>query len=93
VLSTHGLIFLGTPHQGSETANWATVLLDVMSIYKETNTKMIKNMRKDSDALQRQLDQFASIGMKFETKFFYETHATRTIGGAKKVVQFFCLNN
>lgn len=80
-LSAYGILFLGTPHQGSDGASLATLLLNVQSIFRQTNNAIVKQIRKDSDALQRQLSQYLPISANFETKFFYETYRTTLVDG------------
>jgi hypothetical protein len=85
-LSAYGILFLGTPHQGSDGASLATLLLNVQSIFRQTNNAIVKQIRKDSDALQRQLSQYLPISANFETKFFYETYRTTLVDGIKLLI-------
>ena len=80
-LSTHGLIFLGTPHQGAEHVELALLILKIQSIYSETNDTIVQDLQLHSKTLQQQLDQYASISHKYETKFCYEMYETKLFGG------------
>jgi len=91
-LSTYGILFLGTPHQGSETASLATLFFNILSTVKQTNDAIVKHIRKDSEALQLQLSRYSSISAQFDTKFFYESYPTPLVSGIKRLVCFcaFC---
>ena len=85
-LSTYGINYLGTPHQGTDTTDLATLLLGIRSIYSETNDAVVQDIRLHSAALQQQLSQYSSISQNYKTKFFFETYDTWQIGGFKKRV-------
>lgn len=75
-ISTCGIIFLGTPHQGGDGVAWGERLLTVASMVVHTNTKILDNLRQGSELLQHQLEQYAPISGDFTTKFAYETCST-----------------
>ena len=84
-LSTHGIIFLGTPHQGTESVDLALVFLQIQSIYANTNNRVMKHLTRDSEALQALVSRYAAISGHFDTKFFFEEFPTRLPGGMKRV--------
>lgn len=86
-LSTYGVLFLGTPHQGSDSASLAKFFINVLSVVKKTNDALVKHIRKDSEALRVQLDQYSLISERFNTKFFYETYPTPLVGGIEQLVR------
>lgn len=83
-ISTYGIIFLGTPHQGAEGVDLVVRLLEIQRIYSPTNTTVIKHLQRDSEFLQSQLALYASISDNFETKFVYEAYPTPIIGRAAR---------
>jgi hypothetical protein len=85
--SAYGINFLGTPHQGSEATDWATLLLGIQSIYSETNDAVLQDLRLHSPRLQQQLSQYSSISRNYKTKFFFEVYDTLLPGGFKKRVR------
>jgi hypothetical protein len=87
-LSTYGIIFLGTPHQGAENVDLGLLLLQIQSIYSNTNNVVLKHLRRDSELLQAQLAQYAGISRNFNTKFFFEAYPTSLPGGMQSVVCF-----
>jgi hypothetical protein len=79
-------MFMGTPHQGGEGVAWGKRLVNVASIFVNTNDKLLKILDKDSEYLQHQLSQYNSISGDFETKFTYETKATPLALGKAMIV-------
>jgi hypothetical protein len=79
-------MFMGTPHQGGEGVAWGKRLVNVASIFVNTNDKLLNILERDSEILQQQLGQYNSISGDFNTKFAYETKATLALGKAMIVV-------
>jgi hypothetical protein len=71
-LSTYGILFLGTPHQGADGIDLAKLLLGIQSIYSKTNDAVLKDLQSHSPALQQQLSQYTPISGNYETKFYFE---------------------
>jgi hypothetical protein len=84
--STYGIIFMGTPHQGSDSSAWGMRLVDVEFIFIHTNDSLLKNLGKDSEMLQNVLAYYAGISSDFVTKFAYETYATPLATGKAVLV-------
>jgi hypothetical protein len=80
-LSTYGLLFLGTPHQGAEGIDLALLLLHIQSIYSRTSNTIVKDLGLHSKALQEQLDRYRDISHKYATIFFYEKYPTKLPAG------------
>jgi 3-methyladenine DNA glycosylase AlkC len=76
-MSTYGIIFAGTPHQGGEGVAWGVRLVKIASIFANTNANMLRHLQRDSEEVQRLLRDYASISNEFVTKFAYETLQTR----------------
>ncbi|KAH7118589.1 hypothetical protein B0J13DRAFT_651721 [Dactylonectria estremocensis] len=49
--STYGVCFLGTPHCGSDLANWASVVGKITNIVKTTNTSLLNVLQAESEVL------------------------------------------
>jgi hypothetical protein len=86
-LSTYGILFCGTPHQGGNGVPWAKLAMRIMSVYANTNTYALKQLESHSKWLNDQLEQFKSISSDFDTIFFYEGYATPLLGGASILVE------
>jgi hypothetical protein len=75
-LSTYGILFCGTPHQGGNGVSWAKLAMRILSLYTKTNSYLLKQLEAHSKILNDQLEQFKSISSDFETIFFVEGYAT-----------------
>jgi len=87
-LSTYGIIFLGTPHwhQGTQSAEFATILLNIQTITRPVNDALVKHLSRNSEALEQQLSQFVSISNDFVIKFGFETYPTYLRGGFRDLI-------
>lgn len=72
-LSTYGILFLGTPHQGGEGVDRLKILVSLLSHFTQTNHKIIDRIMPNSEWLQEHQSAYNSISQEFETVFFYET--------------------
>ena len=88
-LSTYGIIFLGTPHQGTQSAELASILLDIQAITRPVNDALVKHLSRNSEALEQQLSQFVSISKDFVIKFGFERYPTPYFGGFRGLVSYF----
>ncbi|KAK4206246.1 hypothetical protein QBC37DRAFT_476988 [Rhypophila decipiens] len=61
--STCGIVFLGTPHHGAGLARWAELLSRSIGLVKQTNSKIIEVLRRDSEVLARIQDSFHTMIM------------------------------
>lgn len=76
-MSTYGIIFAGTPHQGGEGVAWGVRLVNIASIFANTNKTTLQHLERDSEEVQRLLRDYAPISNEFVTKFAYDTLLTR----------------
>ena len=76
--ATCGIIFLGTPHRGSDYADIATPLTNVIKLtYPRFATQIIKSLRKDSFVLQDLADDFRHLHSDFHIVSCYEQKPTK----------------
>jgi hypothetical protein len=61
-LSTYGILYFGTPHQGTKTASYGKILLAIQSLYKSTGSALLRHIERDTEGLERQLGQYLSVG-------------------------------
>jgi hypothetical protein len=88
-LSTYGILFLGTPHQGADTVDMAMLLHGIKSIFSNVNDAILKDLQIHCKSLQQQLSLYHSISERYNTKFFYELYKTKLFGGQSKLVGSF----
>ncbi|CAM1509404.1 Fc.00g031430.m01.CDS01 [Cosmosporella sp. VM-42] len=72
-LSTHGIMFFGTPHQGGNNIALGRIIASVASIGYYTNTDLLDHLEKESEWLEQLTDRFRYVADQFEIKFCYET--------------------
>jgi hypothetical protein len=85
-LSTYGVIFFGTPHQGTDSASWGKVLVNVATLYQHTNKAILNHLERDSEWLETQLEQYKAISSDIFTIFCYESCPTALPAGRSIVV-------
>jgi cytochrome bd-type quinol oxidase subunit 1 len=86
--STLGIIFFGTPHQGSSIANYATTLTRTLHILaNKPNAELLKSLQKGSPSLKHLGEEWKKHHDRrpYEIVSFYET---RTMKGLKYLVIF-----
>lgn len=80
-VSTYGIIFLGTPHNGSGLATWGRVLQamsDVILPKKlfESESVLLKTLKHDNERLQEINSHFLDIYQRFQIHMVHEGHTT-----------------
>ncbi|SPQ24667.1 1af3a6ee-40fd-4363-852d-8a8be1b037e7 [Thermothielavioides terrestris] len=85
VVSTYGIIFLGTPHGGANAAAWSGMIqrmADVVVPRKifESESVLLKSLRKDSETLEQINSHFLDIYQKFRIHMAHENHKTDVKG-------------
>lgn len=88
-ISTGGVFFLATPHQGGEGVTVGQIVLWVCSSFSYTNRKLLEQIAPKSYWLQELQSRYNSISHEFDTTFFYETQETTTLIGKLLLVPKF----
>lgn len=88
-MSTFGLVFLGTPHVGSDAATWGLMLqgmADAIMPRKlfESESVLLKTLKKDNETLANINNHFLDIYQRFRIHMVHENHKT-DIKGTKYV--------
>jgi len=60
-VQTRGILFLGTPHHGSDLARWAEKLAAAVSNIKRTNRRIVEVLKRDSEVLARVQHSFHTM--------------------------------
>ncbi|KAK3346683.1 hypothetical protein B0T25DRAFT_283996 [Lasiosphaeria hispida] len=89
-VSTFGIVFLGTPHNGSNLAAWGRILQHMSDVvvprrFFETEPVLLKTLKKDSETLQSINNHFLDIYQRFMIHMVHENHTT-DIKGTKVFV-------
>ena len=87
MVSTYGILFMGTPHQGAEGVTWGILASNLASLFANTNSRILEHLAKGSEWLDYQQELLLPISNKFETVYFYETYPTPLPGGGSLLVR------
>ncbi|GJC91735.1 lipa and NB-arc domain-containing protein [Colletotrichum higginsianum] len=84
-ISTYGIIFLGTPHAGSDMATWGLVLqrmADAIAPRKvfESESILLKTLKRDNETLESISNHFLDIYQRFKIHMAHENHKTDVKG-------------
>lgn len=84
---TKAIIFMGTPHEGSWMARWATIPAKYLGIIKSTNTKLLDILDRDNEMLKEIQDEFYTLigsprtnGRNIKVTCFYEELGLPVVG-------------
>ncbi|KAK1831198.1 hypothetical protein QBC39DRAFT_259114, partial [Podospora conica] len=89
-VSSYAIIFLGTPHNGSNLASWGRMVQYMSDVvvprrFYETESILLKTLKKDNETLQSINNHFLDIYQRFRIHMVHENHTT-DIKGAKVYV-------
>ncbi|KAI1322949.1 hypothetical protein F5Y16DRAFT_403920 [Xylariaceae sp. FL0255] len=76
LMKVRGVAFFGTPHRGSSSADWASILgniSNVLSLGTTTNTGLLKSLQQNSKVLQDVSESFVDRGKGLRIISFCET--------------------
>lgn len=85
-ISTYGILFFGTPHQGGNYVSWGKMLVNVASIFRHTNSDLLDHLERDSEWLGTQLEHYKPISADIFTIFCFETYPTPLKAGISVMV-------
>lgn len=90
-VSTYGIIFLGTPHTGSDAAKWGIMLERMASAFipktfMHTNNQLVKTLISNNETLQNINLHFVDISPRFRITAAHEELATDMKGTKALIV-------
>ncbi|KAG5987336.1 hypothetical protein E4U43_005118 [Claviceps pusilla] len=91
-VSTYGLIFLGTPHAGSDAATWGLMLQGMADAimprrFFESESVLLKTLKKENETLANINNHFLDIYQRFRIHMVHENHKTDVKGTKITVVE------
>lgn len=89
-VSTFGILFLGTPHNGSDIAKWGLLLHNICTAVlpkkvMDGSSQLVQALRKDNETLQHINSLFADIMGRFHIYLFHETRTT-DLRGTREII-------
>lgn len=80
-VSTFGLVFLGTPHTGSDAATWALMLQAmadavILKRFFESESVLLRTLKKENEMLSNINSRFLDIYQRFRIHMVHENHKT-----------------
>ncbi|KAI1429014.1 hypothetical protein F5Y12DRAFT_588025 [Xylaria sp. FL1777] len=90
-VSTYGIVFLGTPHTGSDIATWGTVLQAMSDAvvprsFFQSESVLLKTLKRDNETLQNINSHFLDVYQRFKILMAHENHKTDLKGTRALVV-------
>ena len=73
ILSTYGVLYFGTPHQGGEGVPLAQIMIRILSLASFTNPKLLSQIGKHSEWVQDLQSRYNAVCENIAAVFFYET--------------------
>lgn len=89
-VSTYGILFLGTPHNGSEVAKWGLLLQNICSAvlprkFMDSSPHLVRALKTNNETLQNINSLFTDMIPRFHIGFFHETLPT-DVKGTKELI-------
>ncbi|TGJ79626.1 hypothetical protein E0Z10_g9127 [Xylaria hypoxylon] len=89
-VSTYGMVFLGTPHTGSDIATWGTVLQAMSDAvvprsFFHSESVLLRTLKRDNETLQNINSHFLDVYQRFKILMAHENHRT-DLKGTKALV-------
>lgn len=87
-VSTQGILFMGTPHMGSDIVRWASLARKLLVFFPgvKLDSTMLSMLGQNSETLQNINTLFTGIASSFEIVYFYEEIETVLPTGQREVI-------
>jgi hypothetical protein len=91
MISTYGIIFLGTPHTGADPAKWGLMLQRMVKVLMpkaimHTENQLVKTLQSNNETLQNINIEFADMANLFQICMVHETQQTELKGMGKTLI-------
>ncbi|KAL2423311.1 hypothetical protein ABEF95_006157 [Exophiala dermatitidis] len=91
-VSTYGILFLGTPHNGSNLAKWGSLLQKICAVafpkkFLDSSPQLVHALQANNETLQNINRLFIELIGRFHVSFFYESKPTDLKGTREFVVE------
>ncbi|OIW33004.1 hypothetical protein CONLIGDRAFT_570241, partial [Coniochaeta ligniaria NRRL 30616] len=83
---TQGVVFMGTPHRGSDLAKWGSLLATVAKVaFLSPKKEFLDNLHKNRKELIELSEDFIKIAAKYAFKSFYEENRVKGVTASQVV--------
>jgi len=89
--STKGIVFLGTPHQGSKLATWGILLSNVvnsLTLGQAVRMDLLRNLETGSATLEEISRQFIQRAVPLQIMSFYEMQTERPLSCLVSIISY-----
>ena len=86
LVSTHAVLFFGTPHSGIEGETLLEAVNRMASVYMKTTNVVLNDLRAHSSELENVQSFYLAAGEKISSVFFAEEYETPMRGKRRKLV-------
>ncbi|CAG7847041.1 SubName: Full=Uncharacterized protein {ECO:0000313/EMBL:CCA68224.1} [Serendipita indica DSM 11827] len=86
LVSTHAILFFGTPHSGVKGVELLKTMNRLLSVYLNTTEAILRNLTENSPELENIQNLFSSASEEIEIALFYEVYPTPLVGGTKQLI-------
>ena len=87
LVSTHGVLFFGTPHSGTNGAALLQTMNRLLSVYMQTTDTVLQHLKTNCSELENLQRMYHPASEKLNTVCFYEEYPTPIIGGRKEMAR------
>ena len=86
LVSTHAILFFGTPHSGVEGTTLYAAINRLASVYTKTTDVILKNLEQNSPELENVQSLYVAASEKIDSIFFCEEYQTPVDGKRRRLV-------
>ncbi|CCA76321.1 related to tetratricopeptide repeat domain protein-Neosartorya fischeri [Serendipita indica DSM 11827] len=86
LVSTHAVLFFGTPHSGVKGVDLLQTMNRLLSLYLKTTDVILRHLGEHSPELENIQNLYISASAEIETVLFYEVYPTPIIGGKSQLI-------
>ena len=87
LVSTHGVLFFGTPHSGTNGVALLQIMNRLLSVYMKTTDTALQHLKTNSSELENIQSMYLSASEELNTVCFYEETPTPIIGGRHELAR------
>ena len=87
LVSTHGVLFFGTPHSGTNGVALLQIMNRLLSVYMKTTDNVLQHLKANSSELENIQSMYLSASEGLNAVCFYEEYPTPIVGGRQELAR------